>query len=94
MTPAQLALARRLVAAPWWEWPPVLAVDPEWAMPDLTDYATAGVLLGILPPNVVICDDGGESHGGWHVEVVGRCQVYGACLGEALALALLEVRGG
>lgn len=46
MTPAQLALARRLVAHPRWRWLEAMASDAGFqGLPDLGDYATAAILL-------------------------------------------------
>ncbi len=125
MTPAQVDLARALVALPGWRWrdgmlaqcsgrsvrvvqwdgdavagtgsrmlpsgawvpAPVYCDD----LPDLTDPATGGVLLGMLPPNVILCDDGGTSHGGWHVEIVDGGRWYGSTLAEAAARALVAL---
>lgn len=111
MTPAQLDLARRLVAAPWWEWRPGMLASwyrrsptdgSVWTsgvtLPDLTDAATAGVLLAWLA-EVATCGTDVDPDGRWTVEAwcsrEGGQDVagYGACLGEAVAVALLEVRG-
>ncbi len=134
-------LARRLVAAPWWEWCEgmrfcgegtrcggrILEGGPDFVIAygegatrdgggiydgpvdgwrggdvDLTDPATVGPLLGMLGCEYKVISDhrlgcwavivyvpATDQVGGWHEH-----EHNAGTLGEAVALALLEVRGG
>lgn len=96
MTDDQLDLARRLVEAPWWEWLPGMKSDgwthitaddldcdlvPRRSVPDLTDPATGGVLLGMLPngrqpDGSLLQREAAEVEDGWVVRVF-RFQCHG-----------------
>lgn len=116
MTEEQIALARRLVAASWWEWPLGVAwvapgasipirgwyVDgqtyvPFGALPDLTDDATAGVLLGMLGR---LTWTSAQARPEPYAAGVAYCvgdrvhnTMWRPIMGEAVAVALLAVRG-
>lgn len=109
MTPEQIEIARRLVAADWWEWR-VGMLDQygrrfPWdggrarpsmdVLPDLTDGATGGVLLGMIRSIGAYSVGAVYPDGTVPIRImtpnnrdVTRC---GATIAHAAALALLEV---
>lgn len=70
-----------------------LPVGPEFlaqVWPDLDDPATVGCLLAMLPLRFALFP---TAPGGWYVQIAGH-SFGGPTIGEAVALALLEVPRG
>ena len=110
MIPELHALAAQIVALPGWRWLPGLCVTnaeglraplllahdsvPGW-LPDLTDPATGGVMLGMLSGQLVQAQ---VTPDGWRVVMVftdlsPSVSARAATLGEAIA-RMVVARGG
>lgn len=106
MTPAELDLARALVALPGWTWAPGMRVvddaDPSrgWridgpedtfpgdTIPDLTDPATGGAMVGLLPADAYVRGLPRESGRLWCVVLELPDERPHSVLGPTLAIAV------
>jgi hypothetical protein len=106
--PSDLALGKRIVACRGWRWtagmirrdgyrvcwrkpPPAFREDD--AVPDLSDDATLGCIVGVLrevagDPHLYLCAGGGDPQTGvWHVRWGDNCSRRGRTEAEALVRA-------
>ena len=106
--PSDLALGKRVVACRGWRWtagmirrdgyrvcwrkpPPAFHEDD--GVPDLSDDATLGCIVGVLrevagDPHLSLCAGGGDPETGvWHVRWGNNCSRRGRTEAEALVLA-------
>lgn len=106
--PSDLALGKRIVACRGWRWaagmirrdgyrvcwrkpPPAFREDD--AVPDLSDDATLGCIVGVLrevagDPHLYLCAGGGDPQTGvWHVRWGNNCSRRGRTEAEALVRA-------